>query len=93
MIHANTVLGFLEGWGQTAREDKVWPAVGILLGRLAERGVPILVHSEGQGLTFSMETLDRIRDAILTMQERWQAAGTRQGVRRGEAAGERSRDH
>jgi hypothetical protein len=75
-IHANTVLGFLEGWGRTAPEVDVGMAVGVLLGRLAERGTPSRLEVAGQEITFSKETLDQVTEAIRALLLRQKKAGT-----------------
>jgi hypothetical protein len=66
-IDAGTVLGFLSKWGLTATEEEVCMAIGVLLGRLAERGTPSVLTVEGQSLMISKDTLDQIKGAIRQM--------------------------
>jgi hypothetical protein len=71
-IHANTVLGFLEAWGRSAKEEEVGVAVGVLLGRLADRELPSRLQFEGLQFTFSKDTQlhrDQVREAFLQMRE------------------------
>ena len=66
-IHRETVLGFLAKWALTASEEEVGLAVGVLLGRIAERGTPSRLEVGGQALTFSKDAMDQMHEAVRTM--------------------------
>ena len=75
-IHTNTVLGFLEKWGRIAPEYEVGMAVGVLLGRLAERGTPSTLEVGGQEVTFSKEKLDQVTEALRLLLPQQKRVGT-----------------